>query len=78
MTMEDAFGYSDDPRVLFEPSFEVAEGKGRDTLLPVVILYVRTTPDAEQVGLVMAPEMADQLAEQLVHFAQRAREKHWE
>jgi hypothetical protein len=74
----DAFGYRGDDRVIDAAGFQVAEGKRPGTLQPVVVLYVRATLDAEQIGFALAPDQADWLAAQLTQWAQRARDKHFE
>jgi len=74
----DAFGYDANHNVVRPAGMQVAEGKEPETLQPVVILYVRPTPESEQIGYAIPPDVADELAEQLRWGAQRARETHWE
>ncbi|MPY95010.1 MAG: hypothetical protein GEV08_18715 [Acidimicrobiia bacterium] len=75
----EGFGYHADARVVGElTGVQVAEAKHPDTLEPRVVLYLRPVPDAEQVGFAMPPEIADQLADELKRWAQRARDKHFE
>ncbi len=75
----EGFGYRPDPQIVGElAGVHVAEAKHPETLQPRVVLYVRPAPDAEKVGFAMTPELADQLAAELIRWAQRAREKHFE
>lgn len=76
--MSDAFGYSNDPRVADVYGIQVAEGKRKDTLEPVVVIYFRASEDEEQVGFAVPLDMAENLVGELQRWTVRAREKHWE
>jgi hypothetical protein len=54
-----------------------SEGKHGATLEPVVLLHFRLASTGKDVFTTVTPDMADRLAEQLHHFAQRARDKHF-
>jgi hypothetical protein len=75
---KDAFGYG--PPEIAQPieRAHAVEAKDAETLEPVVILYVGAAGSDENFAYGMHPDLADALAGQLIHFAKRAREKHWE
>ena len=82
--MTDAFGYQE--REAHEPvGVQVGEAKHGATLMPRVMVSFRFENDGDLIGLdpdgrlhvVVEPDTADFLAEQLVTWARRAREKHF-
>lgn len=72
------FGYTTEvvvPRETF--GVQVAEGKDSDTLEPLVIMRLRWPLEAAQVSFAFDPDLADQFADELRRWAQRARAKHY-
>lgn len=83
----EAFGYALDPDPpslqLVAHSAQAMDAKDAETLQPLVVLYMRFDEhDGERVGppisMVMHPDLADFIADQLHASAARARAHHWE
>jgi hypothetical protein len=75
----DAFGYKTEPvTVEIVVTAQIAEAKDAATLQPAVVAFFRLAPGNRYIGYSFSPDLADSVADRLHHFAQLAREKHYE
>ena len=75
----DAFGYKTEPvTVEVVLSAHIAEAKDAATLQPAVVAFFKLGPGNRHIGFSFPPDLADSVADRLHHFAQLAREKHYE
>ncbi len=74
----DAFGYTTKPVTVEQiASARIAEAKDL-ALQPMVVAFFQLAPGGRQIGYSLEPDLADFVADELHHWAQRAREKHYE
>lgn len=76
----DAFGYKSIQPDAAADGIQIAEGKDAATLEPVVLIFMRAHPDQpddERLVMPLTPDMADEIADELHRWAERARERHW-
>jgi len=75
----DAFGYKTEPMTVeVIVSAQIAEAKDAATLQPAVVAFFRLGPGNKHIGYSLTPDLADSVAERLHHFANLARQKHYE
>ena len=74
-----AFGYKDDGIPVYNPdTFQVAEGKTKNTLRPAIIVYLKGWGADSEIGFGFDADDALRLAAEIVKYAELARSKHWE